>query len=54
MLTKKTNPKTGKQEWCLVSKTNGRVLEWYGTKKPSEGEVAKSEARVEFYKTQGK
>lgn len=51
MLTQKKNPKTNKTEYCLVSvKTPGKVLEWFGTKMPSEARVEKSEKRVTYFK----
>ena len=50
MLTQKKNPNTGKKEFCLVSvKSPGKVLEWYGTKRPSEARVEKSEKRVAYF-----
>ena len=50
MLDKRKNPKTGKLEYCLVSVSNGKVLEWYGTKKPIGEKVRVSEARVNWFK----
>lgn len=37
-------------EHCLVSTSNGRVLEWFGVRKPSEERVEKAEARVHYFK----
>jgi hypothetical protein len=37
----------------LISKSNGRVLEYYGEKHPSEERVAKTEKRVQFFKNLG-
>ncbi len=55
MLSKKVNPHTGKSEYCLESVTSkGKVLEWYGPKKPSEARVQKSEKRVQYFKHMGK
>jgi hypothetical protein len=55
MLTQKKNPKTNKTEYCLVSvKTPGKVLEWYGPKKPSDARVEKSEKRVTYFDNKGK
>lgn len=55
MLSKKVNPKSGKKEFCLVStKSPGKILEYYGTAKPSKDRVSKSERRVEFYESHGK
>jgi len=54
MLTQRVNKKTGRKEWALRSvKTPSKILEWYGVQKPSEETVAKSEARVRFYKHGG-
>ncbi len=50
MLDKRVNPHTGRQEYCLVSVSSGKVLEWYGPKKPSEEKVKQSEARVQWFK----
>ena len=50
MLDRKLNPKTGKFEYCLISVSSGKVLEWYGKKKPSEEKVKESEARVQWFK----
>ena len=52
MLTKRLNPHTGKSEYCLVSISSGKVLEWY-PKKPSDEQVKKSEARVQWFKHKG-
>ena len=46
MVDKRKNPKTGREEYCLVSISSGKVLEWYGSKKPSGEQVRESEARV--------
>ncbi len=50
MLDKRKNPNTGREEYCLVSVSSGKVLEWYGLKKPNEEQVKKSEARVNRFK----
>ncbi len=50
MLDKRKNPKTGKEEYCLVSISNGRVLEWYGVRKPSDKKLKESEDRVNWFK----
>jgi hypothetical protein len=50
MLTTRVNPKTGKEQYCLVSSDGGKVLEWYAAKKPSLATVAKTEVRVEMFK----
>jgi hypothetical protein len=51
MLGQKVNPHTGKKEYALLSVSKpGRVLEWFGSKKPSEEQVQKSEKRIQYYK----
>jgi len=50
MLDKRKNPKTGKEEYCLVSISSDKVLEWYGTRRPNEEKVRESEARVNWFK----
>ena len=50
MLDRRVNPNTGKSEYCLVSVSSGKVLEWYGPKKPGEDRVRESEARVNWFK----
>lgn len=51
MLGQKVNPHTGKKEYCLLSISKpGRVLEWYGVKKPSPDRVEKSERRITYFK----
>lgn len=53
-LVQKANKETGRCEWALVSKSNpNKVLEWYGTSKPSMEQVAKTERRVQFFKKNG-
>jgi len=55
MLVQRVNPKTGRKEWALASRSNPKkILEWYGPQKPSEQRVAKSEKRVNFFKYRGK
>jgi hypothetical protein len=54
MLTKKLNPKTKRKEYALVSTDGGKVLQYFGKVRPSDAEVAKVEARVEYYKNKGK
>jgi hypothetical protein len=52
-LVKKRREDKDREEWALVSKSSpGKVLEWFGPKKPSEGTVQKAEARVQFFKHQ--
>lgn len=54
MLKKRYRAKTGRKEWALVSVSKpGKVLKWFGIKKPSEEAVAHEEARVEYYKHHG-
>lgn len=51
MLGQKVNPHTGKKEYALLSISKpGKVLEWYGKKKPSTKTVEKSERRVQWFK----
>lgn len=50
MLRQKTNPKSGKKEWALVSKTGNKALQYFGTKKPSEATFNKAERRVQAFK----
>ena len=55
MLSQKVNPKSEKKEYCLVStKSPGKVLEYFGTRRPSDEKVVRSERRVEFYEHHGK
>ncbi len=54
MLAQRVNPKTGKKQYCLVSVSSGRVLEWYGAKRPNDERVKKSESRVNYFKYRGK
>lgn len=52
MLRKRKNPKSGKTEWCLVSKKDpSRVLRWYGTKKPSPEKVAEDERQIAYFES---
>jgi hypothetical protein len=51
MLGQKVNPHTGKKEYALLSISKpGKVLEWYGTRKPSAATVQHSEKRIQYYK----
>ena len=51
MLRQKFNKKHERKEWALLSVSKpGKVLEWFGLKKPSKARVAGSEARVQYYK----
>lgn len=50
ILTQKINPKTGKREWVLVSKSKHRPLKYFGVKKPSEERIAKEERRIQYFK----
>lgn len=50
-LIQKYNKHTERKEWALVSKKDSKkVLEWYGTRKPSEERVQKTERRVQYFK----
>lgn len=54
MLRVRRNPRTGKPEWALVSRSKPeRILKWFGTKKPSAAAVAAEERRVAYYKHGG-
>jgi hypothetical protein len=54
MLRKKYNKKLGRSMYALVSTSKpGKVLRWFGSGKPSEGSVAKEEARVNWFKHHG-
>ncbi len=54
MLRKKFNKKLGRSMYALMSVSKpGKVLKWFGEEKPSEGLVAKEEARVEWFKHHG-
>lgn len=51
MLRKKYNPKKKRSEWALVSTSKpGKILKWFGVKKPTENRVQKEEKRVQFFK----
>ncbi len=49
-LVQKHNKNTDRKEWAFVSSDGSKVLEWYGTQKPSEERVSKTEKRVQFFK----
>jgi len=53
MVKKVYNKKTGRKEYALVSRTSGRVLQWFGAGKPSKERVMKAEKRVQYYKHKG-
>jgi len=54
VLTQRVNPKTGNQEWALVSRSSRgghhRVLKYFGQTRPSGDKVAKEERRIQFFK----
>lgn len=51
ILVQRTNPHTGTKQWALVSKKDrSKVLEWYGSKKPSSSRIQETEKRVQFFK----
>ena len=50
MLAKRLNKETGKKEYCLISKSTGKVLEWFGPKPPSESKFKEAERRVQYFK----
>ena len=42
-----------KGRWALVSKSNPKILKWFGRFKPSKKTVLKEERRVQFFKHSG-
>ena len=50
IIKKKTNPKSGKSEYSLVSKSNVHPLNYFGSKKPSVESAAHEEKRVQYFK----
>lgn len=55
VLKKHMNPKSGKEEWALMSVSSpGKVLEYFGTEKPSDERVNKAEARIRWFKNKKK
>jgi len=55
MLTQREHPKHKRQEYCLVSTVDpSKVLQWFGTKKPSEARQELAERRVQYHKHKGK
>ena len=52
-LVQRVDDDSGKKKWALISKHSGRVLEWFGTDKPSEETVNKAEQRVQYFKHKG-
>jgi len=53
VVTKRHREDTDKEEWALVSKKDpSKILQWFGTKKPSSEDIAKAEARVQYFKHQ--
>jgi hypothetical protein len=52
-LVQKHNDKTGKTEYALVSKKSGRVLKWFGARKPSDDHVKEEERRIQYFKHAG-
>lgn len=40
--------------YALVSKKNGKVLQWFGKHKPSKSSADKSEKRVQYFKNRAK
>ena len=55
MLTQREHPRHKRQEYCLVSTVDpNQVLQWFGTKRPSERWVNRVEKRVQYFKHKGK
>lgn len=50
MLKRRLRSETGRKEYALVSRKSGRVLEWFGIKRPSGGRFREAEARVRYHK----
>lgn len=54
-LVKKHREDKGRKEWALVSKSKPeKVLQWFGTGKPSKSTVEKAERRVQYFKHKGR
>lgn len=53
VLKQKRREDTDQQEWALFDSKGERVLEWFGSEKPSDERVQKAEARVQFFKNKG-
>lgn len=49
-LVQKYREEKDRKEWALVSQDGSRVLEWYGTKKPSKEKILETERRVQYFK----
>ncbi len=55
MLKLKFNAKRKRSEYALVSTSDpGKILEWFGPKKPNPKRVAAAEKRVTYFKNQSK
>jgi hypothetical protein len=55
MVVKKLfHKETGKEEYVLVSIKTGKPLKWFGTKKPTDDEIAKEEQRIEYFRSMRK
>ena len=53
-LKKKYNKNTKQEEWALISKKDpNKILQWFGTQKPSDEKVEKVEKRVQWFKNKG-
>lgn len=50
MLRYKYNKKRKRHEWALVARSTGRILQWFGVKKPSKGTFDEAEQRVQYFK----
>jgi len=54
ILVQKYRKDKDRKEWALVSKKDrSKILEWYGTSKPSKDRVNKTERRVQMFKHMG-
>ncbi len=54
MLTLRTNPKTKRKEYALVSQDGRKTLQYFGKRRPSDEEIRKVEERIEYFKNKDK
>lgn len=52
-LVQKYREDKDRKEWALLESDGPKVLKWFGTKKPSEEQVQKEEARIQYFKHKG-
>lgn len=53
MLKRLVNPRTKRREYAMVG-GNGRVLKYFGIRKPSEEEFRREEERVQYFANKSK